>query len=242
MNDLFGSETTSTSSTNPFSGKQKQWYEELQPYLYNRMTNQRSYSGDLSAGLNSTQQSAIGKLSDYANNPMLSKYASGQMIDPTNNPYVQAQAGIIKQNASDTWQKQGDQVNSMFNKNSFWSGSAHENALKNAGADINKQTSSALASLYGDAYNTGVNQMLQAQSAQETAANNMLNAGNTQYNAEDTALTRKYAAWLKEQGLNDTDIERYLQYLGLGKNPTTSSSSSSIDNGEVTGTLLGLFL
>lgn len=227
MGGLFSSKKTSTTTSEPFSGQQKQWYQDLQPYMYDNMIKQQSYTGDAAAGLNQTQQTAIDRLSGYADNPTLSAYASGQYIDPTTNPYVQAQADVITQAGQDAWGEQGNQVNSLMNRSGFWSGSAHQDQLAKTQDDINQTTQNSLAGLYSNAYNTGVNQMLQAQGAQQSAAQAALNAGNTQYQVEDTALTRKYEQWLKEQGMADQDIALYLEYLGLGKNPTETKKEKS---------------
>jgi hypothetical protein len=80
---------------------------------------------------------------------------------------------------------------------------------------------------------------LSAQGAQQNAASALLNAGNTAYGIEDAALTRKYEAWLKEQGLSDQDIAIYLEYLGLGKNPTQTQTTESSGLGGVMGSLVG---
>jgi hypothetical protein len=239
MGDIFGGKQKSTTTTEPFSGAQKALYEAFQPYVFNRVTNPRKYTGDLTADMTDTQKQAIDNLRVGANNSIIKDYAAGSYVDPMNNKYVQDMASVITQTGKDAWGEQGKQVNSLFNKNSFWGGSAHQDQLAKTAKDINQTTQNAIAGLYKDAYDTGVNQMLQAKTAQQSADNALLNAGNTEYGIQDAELTRKYEAWLKEQGLSDNDIAMYLQYLGLGKNPTQTQTTKSSGLGGVMGSLAG---
>lgn len=239
MGSLFGSKTTTTSKQTPFSGKQKDWYEGFQPYLMGRVNNPIRYGGETAAPINQTQSDAIGKLQDSAANRTLQDYAEGAYIDPMSNPYVTAQADAIRQAGQEAWGEQGRQVNDLFNKNSFWGGSAHQDQLAKTQKDVNRSTQNSLASLYGSAYNSGVNQMLNAQGARQSAAEALLNAGNTEYGITDTKAQRDLELFFREQGLDEQTIQDYLSYLGLGKNPTQTQTQSSNGLGGVLGSLAG---
>lgn len=241
MDDLFGSSSTTTQTSEPFSGKQKSWYEALQPYLYNKMTNPSTYSGNLSASLNPTQQSAISLLSGYTNNPTLSAYARGDYLDPTKNPYVAGMADQIKKQTGEAWGRMGDQINTAANKTGFMSSSGRYKSLEDTQKQLGEAQSGALASLYNNAYQQGVSNMLGASQAQQNATQAALQAGNTQYQVEDTAAQRDYQAWREQQGLQDNAISQYLYYLNMGRNPTQTESSSGSSPKDTASGLSNLF-
>ena len=239
MDDLFGSSSTSTTTSEPFSGKQKQWYEDLQPYLFGRVTNPATYGGRTSAGLNSTQQAAIGNIGSYMYNPTLSAYASGSMIDPTKNQYVQGMANQIKSDTQDSWGNMGDQINTGYNKTGFWSGSGRGKSLEDTQSQLAKAESGALANLYNNAYQQGVSNMLSANQQQQSNAQAALSAGNTQYQVENTAAQQDYQAWLQQQNMQNNNISQYLYYLQTGKNPSTTTETESSGLGGIMGSLAG---
>jgi hypothetical protein len=239
VDDIFGSESTTTQTVEPFSGLYKQWYEEFKPFVYSRATQPITYSGKVSAGLNPTQQAMIGKLAGYTDNPTLAAYARGDYIDPTKNPYVQGMAEQIKKQTAETWGNIGDQINTAANKTGFWSGSGRFNALEDAQKDLAEAESGALASLFNTAYQQGVSNMLQAGQQQQSAAQAALQGGNVQYQVEQAAAQAEYEKWLAEQGLQNNAISQYLYYLATGKNPTTTTTTEESGLGGIMGSLAG---
>jgi hypothetical protein len=242
MDDLFGSSSTSTTTSEPFSGAQKQRYESLWPYLEKRVYNPRKYNGQLTAPINPTQQGAIANLSGLANSQFLQDTLGGKFLDPESNPNLQKTIDIMGRKTRENFADMAGNVNTLFNKNSFWGGSAHQNSLEKAADKANENYSDSLASLFSDNYNRERANQFTAQGALQSAAQAMLGAGNTAYQIADNENIRRMEMWLKEQGMEDQDISAVLQYLGLGKNPTQTTNSESLDMGDVTGTLAGFFL
>lgn len=242
MDDLFGKETTSTSTSEPFSGLQKQRYESLWPYLQNRLNNPRRYTGPVAAPLNPTQQGAISRLSGLADSPFLRDTVGGRYLSPESNPYLQKNIDILGRKAKENFADAAGNINSLFNKNSFWSGSAHQDALSKTADQANENYNDSLASMLGGAYDRERDRQFQAQGAAQGAAQAMLGAGNTAYQIADNENVRRMEMWLKEQGMEDQDISNILQYLGMGRNPTQTTNSESLDHGDVTGAIAALFL
>jgi hypothetical protein len=228
---------TTTTTKEPFSGVTKQRFEDLYPYLKNRLDNVPQYNAPLAAQLNQTQQGAISKLSSYADNPVLSSFASGQNIDPVKNPYVQGMASQIKKDTAESWGQMGDQINTAANKTGFMSGSGRYRSLTDAQKGLAEAESGALANLYNNAYQQGVGNMLQAAQSRQSAANSMLQAGNTQYQAEDTAAQRAYQDFLRQQGFTQDQINSILNYFNIGRNPTETTTTN--DGGAGAGSFLG---
>jgi hypothetical protein len=231
--------STQSTQSQPFTGEMYGRNMNFGDYLQSRMGYNPQYTGELTAPMNSTQQSAINNLSNQANNQTISDYANGKYIDPMSNPYVQGQANEIKNNASQAWGQQGDQINSMFNKNGFFGGSGQQSALQDAATNLNKSTSGALANLYSTNYQNGIGNMLNAQGAQQSAANAALNAGNTAYNVADTADTRNYAEFMRQLGFDQQNIGNYQNWLANSRNgsSTTTSDDGGAGAGSAAGTL-----
>lgn len=236
----FGGSETTTQTVEPFSGRYKQWYEELKPFLYNRATQPVNYAGRVSAGLNPTQQAMIGKLSGYTNNPTLAAYAGGEYVDPMKNPYVQGMAEQIRKQTAKSWGDIGNQINTAANKAGFMSSSGRLKSLADTQKGLAEAESGALANLFNTAYQQGISNMLQAGQQQQSAAQAALQGGNTQYRVENTAAQQDFQKWLQEQGLANNNISQYLYYLATGKNPTTTTTKESEGGlGSLLGTVAG---
>lgn len=234
---------TTTTTNEPFSGVTADRFNTLYSFLNNRLNNVPQYSAPLSASLNQTQQGAINKLASYANNPTLSAYASGNYIDPTQNPYVQNMASQIKKDVAGSWGTMGDQINTAANKTGFMSGSGRFKSLADTQKDLSEAESGALANLYNSAYQQGVGNMFQAGQQQQGAAEAALQAGNTQYQAEDTAAQRAYQDFLRQQGYTQDQINNILNYFSIGKNPSQTSTTSDNGSGALStfGSLIACF-
>ncbi len=243
MGDIFGSDTTTTSTTQPFSGDMATQFADYLKKLQTNPIGSNAYTGQLTAPMNDTQQSAITLLNGVANNPELAKFASGQYLDPATNPYLQKSADIIKQNATDQFNQTANGIDTRFNNRGFWDSSAHANTLDRAGDNANQNYDNAIASLYGNAYQTNVGNMLQAQGAQQSSANSLLNAGNTAYGISNDALQNQYKAYLTQQGFNQQDIQNFLNALNIGKNPTqTQTQEGDSGLGGLLGQVAGMYL
>jgi hypothetical protein len=239
VDEIFGSESTTTQTYEPFSGVRKEWYEGFQPFVYSRATKPITYSGKVAAGLNPTQQAIISRLAGYTDNPTLAAYARGDYIDPTKNPYVQGMVEQVKKKTAETWGDIGDQINTAANKTGFWSGSGRFGALEDAQKDLAEAESGALASLFNTAYQQGVSNMLQAGQQQQSAAQAALQGGNVQYQVEQAAAQAEYEKWLAEHGLQNDAISQYLYFLVAGKNPSTTTTTQESGLGGIMGSLAG---
>ena len=232
-----GKDKTTTVKNDAFSGETAKRFEDLYPYLQNKLNTSVSYSVPLTASMNDTQQKAITGLSSLVDNQNLSDYASGKYLDPSSNPYLQKSLDILRTNANNQFADTAAGIDSRFNNRGFYDSSSHISSLDRAADTANENYNNAATQLLSNQYNQGVGNMLNAQSSLQGANSALLNAGNTAYNIADTDLQRKYQDYLTQQGFNQQDISNLLQYFSVGKNPTQTQTSN--DGGEGAGKLVG---
>lgn len=136
MNDLFGSEQTTTA--------QQQSTEKRSVNNYG--------SSDALAGYNDIYS----RVSRYIDQ------SSGSVYD---NPTYQAGAKAIKNSSNDIWVSSANQINDLFDSSSFWSGSAHNNALV-SGAQKNSSNLADALSSYWTGAQTSQNNALSSRLSQ----------------------------------------------------------------------------
>lgn len=160
MSDLLGEEsTTNTSQSSNTSGS----------------SNVNNYgSAESLAGYNSLYKALSGLTSQYSG-------------DVTTNPTYQAGANAISNKATQNWTKSANQINDLFGGQSFWSGSAHENALESGAQDYSTGLADSLASYWTGAQTNQNNTMTSllsllnslTQSNADTATNYNSNTNST---------------------------------------------------------------
>jgi hypothetical protein len=226
VGDLFGSESTQTVTYEPFSGRYKQWYEQLQPYLYKKATTPATYSGDVSASLNPTQQAMISRLSGYTDNPTLAAYARGTTLTRQKTLTSRAWPNRSKSRRPKRGeyrrpdQHGGQQDRVLVGQRAFQrTGGCAERPRRSRIRRIGKPFQHRLSARRV--------QHAPAGQQQQSAAQAALQGGNVQYQVEQAAAQAEYQKWLAEQGLQNNAISQYLYYLATGKNPTTTTTKES---------------
>jgi hypothetical protein len=222
-----GGSKTSIQTSQPFSGDMVGKYNDLLAAAQNKYNTPRSYSAPTAAGLNSVQQSAIDALYGSADNPILRDYASGKYIDPGTNPYYQKMTGALTDQANSQFRDTARGIDTRFNNRGFWDSSAHASTMDRAADTVNENLANALANMNYNAYNTNVGQFVQANNMLDNKYQNLLSAGNTVYGVENNQLQSAYKKWLDEQGLADNAFSQYMYAVGLGKNPSQTTTEKN---------------
>ena len=228
---------TTSSSTTPFNGDMKGKYDSFYNTLLNYYNNPSTYTGNVSASRNGTQNDATGLLSNAANSAMLNDTVNGKYLTADSNPYLSGYADKIKSNIADSWGEQTNAIDSKINGRGFWGGSGHQTLLEKSQKNLADTQSNALNNLYGNVYSNERQNQLSAQNQLTNNANSLLNAGNNQWSQDNTANQQDFSKWVTEQGLNQQNINNIIQMLGLGRNSTTNSTSN--DGGASTASGLG---
>lgn len=231
------SEQTSKTEQTPFSGVSAERYNSFYPYLQGQLNDQTGYTQPMTSPINATQQQAISGLQTGATNQNLQDYASGKYLDPSTNPYLKSSVDQIQQSAKENFNQAAQGIDTRFANRGFYDSSAHAGTLDRTADLANRNVANATSNLYGNAYQQGVGNMLNAQGAQQSANAALLSGGNTQYGISDTALQRQYSDYLNQQGFKQQDISNLLNYLQIGKNPTTTQTSN--DGGAGAGQVVG---
>jgi len=235
MGDIFGSEeTTSSSNSSNSTGSVNHYAGDSAAYF-------KQLYDELLSGLSTSQQTnpyteqAASNLSNLSGSSGLSEYASGKNLDVTSNPYLQAQASAIKDNAMDNWTKAGTGINDLFNNNSFWSGSGHENALVSGAQDATRNLTNDLSSFWGNAYQNEVGNMTNSASALNSINSNLGSTGNT-LNSQSTDEYNQLLSYLNSlvQSANDVQTTENTESTG-----TQTTEKSGL--GDVIGTALGTY-
>lgn len=225
MGGLLGGSETTTTSSQPFTGVTATRFNSLYSTLMNNYNNPSKYTGQLSAGMNNTQQQAVNNLSNNANQQFLSDTMAGKYLDPDSNPYLQKSADKIKSNIAEQWGDSLNSIDSRVNKSGFWGGSGHQAQMEKSQRDLADTQGDALNNLYGNAYNTERQNQFNAANTSQNANSALMNAGNTQYGINDTGLQRQYQNWQYGNQLSQQNLENLLNYFNIGKNPTQSSTT-----------------
>lgn len=234
MGSLFGSKQkqSSTTTTNPFSGQYKDWADQAGSYVMGNMGKTGTpYTGQLSAPINASLQGIFGSMGNYTNNQNLSDYASGKYLDPTTNPYVQAGYNAGVENLMKQFGQIDDRIKSVFNSNGLFNSSMRINTQNKNAADTKKAISDFTNNYYSDLYKQGVQDMLNANSTQNSNLNTALQAGITQQQLLQNEMDKQYSEWLRQQGVSDDSIANVLNYLSLVRNPSQTTNTTQKTSG-----------
>lgn len=239
---LFGSSSKSTTTTTPYSGEYASQLNDFYNLLKQRLnTPAQAYPGQLTTGMTSTQQSATSGLSALTNTPALTDTISGKYLSPDTNPYLDQYYNQAAQKVSESLGQAYDTINSQFANRGLYDSSARREALQRQANQAADTLANIATNIYGNAYNQERANQLNAINQQAGLYGSLFGQGTTEQQTNQNALTAQYQEWLRQQGLDENDIDRMMQYFGLVKNPsqTTTTSSSGL-GGLFSGALYGL--
>lgn len=148
----------------PFANQSLAGMNNAQNYAQTAGQTLQNNSQDIinGGGFNWVQQGALGNLSGSANNPMMARMASGQMLGQ-GNPYLQSALGIANENAMTG-------VGDAMSAAGRYGSGVHQGTLAKT---INDSNTNAM---FGQ-YNTDVNNMMGAANQQVNSASTLFNAG-----------------------------------------------------------------
>jgi hypothetical protein len=235
-----GGSSTTTQTTEPFSGERNDRFNDLYSYLQNRLQSPQTYSGPLTTPTNAATQQGIGGLTNAAKNQILQDYATGKFVDLSANPYLQNEINALKQNSVDLYSQLAAAIDTRLANRGFWDSSPHASALTSAANQANRNFNDTVANLENTAYQQGIGNMLSAQGQLQDANSALANAGNSEWSQQNSNLDRQYQVWKDQMGLSGQDISNLLNYFNLGKNPTTTQTQEADGGlGAILGSVLG---
>jgi hypothetical protein len=223
-----GSGGTTTTNTAPWVGQQ--------PYLTSGFKNAQNWynqGGTSVAPLNSMQNQSFNMAGQNANNPTLGaasnaiqNFAAGNMM---NNPYLNQMANSADNSITRNYQNAvAPGISSNFEANGRYGSGAMSNSQGQAQQNLATQLGYTNANIFGNAYQQGMNNMLQASSLApannaSTLANiNQVNAAGNQQQAQQQAVNSQPLANMQGyQGLingnfGSTTTQPY--YMNQGAN------------------------
>ncbi|MEM5795993.1 MAG: Hint domain-containing protein [Bacillota bacterium] len=228
----------STTQTTPYSGDYKNWVYDYKNQLWQRNnTPATAYSGQLNATTNATQNTATSNINNLTNTAALNDTISGKYVDPASNPYLRKYYDAAASNIDKSYGENYDAIDSKFGKSSFWGGSQHQKSMQNMANQEQQAKSDLATNIYGGAYNQERTNQMNAINQASNLYNNQYNIGQSQYDNEQNALANTYSEWIRQQGVDENDMNRIMQLLGLVKNPSSSTTAS--DGGASFGSALG---
>ena len=227
MGSLFGSKQRTTSTTNPYSGKYSSQVDNAYQLISNKANNPtQSYTGQLNATTNDTQNNAVNNYNNLTNTQALNDTISGKYLDPSTNPYLQKTYDIAANNINKSYGEQTDQYDSKFGSNSFWGGSQHQKALQDLQGKETQALSDLNTQIYGNAYNQERTNQMNAINQAGNLYGQQYNVGQSQYNNSQDALDRQYSDYQYGNSLDNQNTNNLLQYLSLVKNPSQSETTT----------------
>lgn len=222
-----GKKQKQTTKTTPYSGKYAGWVDEVKNQLWDaNSTPAEGYTGQLTTGLSDTQQSAMSGLSSLIGTSALTDTIGGKYLDPETNPYLsqyydQAESKIMKSLGT-----ANDNVNSQFNTRGLYNSSARKESLQDQADQAGETLANVATNLYGNAYTTERANQMNAINQQGSLINSQFTQGTTEQGLNQTALDAQYKEWLRQQGVDDADMDNVMSLLSLVKNPTQTTTSS----------------
>ena len=174
--DLFGGQKDVTTTTAPWAAQQ--------PYLKDLFERAKQWSYD------PNQPNVLNSINQYANsggyglmpntNNTLNSFITGNMMN--SNPYLQGMANAANNSTIQQYQNAvAPGIDSNFSANGRYGSGAMQNQSNIAQQNLATSLANTNNTLYGNAYNQGMNNMLQAVSmapSTATANINTMNAGN----------------------------------------------------------------
>lgn len=235
MGGLFGSKQTSSTNTTPYSGTYK---KQMQDFYNNTLTKNLNnpatpYTGQLSAGMTDTQNNAMSGLAGLAGTSALTGTINGDYLNPDSNPYLTQYYDQAADKVRSSLADANDYINGQFNTRGLYNSSARQESLQKQADNAGDTLANLATNIYGGAYNQERQNQINAINQQAGLYDAMFNQGTQQQQTDQSALDAEYKEWLRQQGMDDADIDRMMQYFSLVKNPsqtTTQSSSPGVGN------------
>lgn len=243
MGGLLGSKSTSSTKTTPYSGK---YADQISDFYNNTLmknlnTSATPYTGDLTAGLTDTQNNAMSGLSGLTNTGALTGTINGDYLNPDSNPYLSRYYDQAADKVGKSLAANNDYINSQFNQRGLYNSSARQEALQKQADNAADTLGNVATNIYGNAYTTERQNQMDAIGQQAGLYDTLFNQGTTEQQTDQAALSSQYAEWLRQQGVDENDINNMLQYFGLVKNPSQTTTESSSGLGGVLGTAAGVY-
>lgn len=234
MSSIFGGKSTQkqTTVTTPFSGQYATWADQVGSELMSKFGKTgQAYTGQLTANTNNNLSNVFSLANQYTNNQVLNDFASGKYLDPTTNPYAQAGYDAGTKSMMKQFGQIDDTIKGSFNSNGLYNSSMRQNSQQK-NAETTKDAISSFGSKYwGDLYNQGISNMMQANTAQQQNLGTALYTGTTQQSLEQKGLDNQYKEFLRQQGVSDQSIANILNYLNIVKNPSQETTTQTKQHG-----------
>ncbi|MDT8900850.1 hypothetical protein [Anaeroselena agilis] len=157
---------------------------------------------------------------------LLNDTIGGKYLSPDTNPYLKQNYSLASQSLDKDLNKTYDALNSQFNRNGLYDSSARYNALKRQTDKIAEQKTNLATQMFTDNYNQERGYQLQALGAQQQALGNLLNAGNVEQQSGQNAYDRDYREWLRQMGVDDSNLDRAINFVMGVKSPVETQSQS----------------
>jgi hypothetical protein len=188
------------------------------------------YTGKITAGWTANQQAGMDSYKTLMNNPYLSKVLAGGSLDYSKDPAFLAAQSRLKENLGDAI----DSTKTQYGGRGYLSSSGYN---KSQGGNVDNYGRSQ-AELEGQFSTAAKQEMMSALSSY----GNILNGFNSTANAEQNALTEenqaKYKEFLRKQGVEESAIPYYMQFLSMVKGQESNTTQDSTT--DMRRTLLGL--
>lgn len=217
----------SSSSVTPYTGEYASWVNDVKNQLWKKNnTPAEAYSGQLSAGMSDTQKGAMGGYADLLGTGALTDTINGKFLDPNSNPYLSQYYDQAASKVRSTLADNNDYVNSQFNQRGLYNSSARQEALQKQADNAADTMADMATNIYGGAYTAERQNQMSAIGQQAGMFGNYFGMGTTEQNTNQAALDAQYKEWLRQQGVDENDMDRVMQLLGLVKNPSQTTTSS----------------
>ncbi len=222
-----GKKQKSSTKTTPYSGEYASWVKDVKNQLWQKNnTPAPAYDGQLSAGMSDTQKGAMSGYEDLLKTGALTDTIAGKYLDPNSNPYLSQYYDQAASKVRSTLADNNDYVNSQFNQRGLYNGSARQEALQKQADNATDTMADMATNIYGGAYTAERQNQMNAIGQQGGLLGNYFNMGTTEQSTNQAALDAQYKEWLRQQGVDDADMDRVMQLLGLVKNPSQTTTSS----------------
>ncbi|MDT8900951.1 Hint domain-containing protein [Anaeroselena agilis] len=247
MGDPFSKKTSSTSHTEPFTGKMAGEYNQLLQTAKSRFNN-NPFASDLS-NLGAWQRDTSGVqqsrayLNNLTNNPFIASWASGQYADPTQDPTTMAAYRMGMNDIRKSFGGMMDQTNSTFAGRGFGNSSMRLNSLTKQAQDVSDQQSRFSTQFMSQAKKDNMDYTFKANELQNQWYQFLRQQGldETQLSADE--YNRQLELFKQRVGLDDKTFMEYASAVEMGKNPTTTAEQTESGGwgGSVLGALAGFY-
>ncbi|WP_434132197.1 Hint domain-containing protein [Sporomusa sphaeroides] len=222
-----GKKQKQTTTTTPYSGEYASWVNDVKNQLWQKnKTPAEAYSGQLSVGMSDTQKNAMSGFGNLLNTGALTDTINGKFLDPNSNPYLSQYYDQAASKVRSTLADNNDYVNSQFNQRGLYNSSARQEALQKQSDNAADTMADMATNIYGGAYTAERQNQMNAIGQKGGLLSNYFGMGTTEQNTNQAALDAQYKEWLRQQGVDENDMDRVMQLLGLVKNPSQTTTSS----------------